>query len=91
MENSVIVECDLQMPKGMKQRWVISEVSYRSDKNNISYGKPDVLSVTEENIRESLSVLLAGLLKSKGKYFNQVTRAILKDEKRRKRKGGNAT
>ncbi len=87
MENSVIVEYDLPMPKGMGKRWVISEVSYRSDDDNIAYGKPEILSVTEENIRENLSLLLAGLLRAKGTYFNQVTRAILKDEKRRKKKG----
>lgn len=84
MENSVIVEYKLPMPKGMGKRWVVSEVRYAANKDSIDYGKPEVLSVNEENIRENLNLLLMGLLMARGAYFDQVTKAILKDEKRRK-------
>jgi hypothetical protein len=47
-----------------------------------------VLSLKESEIRDTISLMLTAMLGAKGAFFAQVTQAILKDEKRRKKKEG---
>jgi hypothetical protein len=76
------------MPAGMGERWVVAEVRYDSNEGEIRYGKPEVLSLKESEIRDTISLMLTAMLGAKGAFFAQVTQAILKDEKRRKKKEG---
>ncbi len=88
LEKAVIVEYNLPMPAGMANRWVVAEVRYDSDEGTIRYGKPEVLSLKEGEVRDTVTLMLTSMLGVKGAFFAQVTQAILKDEKRRKKKEG---
>lgn len=82
---TVIVEYAIPMPNKTK-RWVAAEVPYSGDKDTITYGRPEILNMPDGEGRDNLCILLGALLKAKGEFFTRVTRAILRDEKRRNKK-----
>lgn len=86
---TVIVEYAIPMP-GKNKRWVAAEVPYSGNKDTITYGRPEILNMIDGQMKDNYCTLLSGLLRAKGEFFNRVTRAILRDEKRRnkKKKGG---
>jgi hypothetical protein len=85
VEGAVIIEHGIQMPDG-KTRWVVAEVRYQSDKETIHYGKPEILSIKNHEMKASLEGLLVGLIGCKGAFFVQATKAIRQDEKRQLKK-----
>lgn len=87
-ERSVIVEYALPKESGLGGRWVVVEVRYDATAEQIHYGRPEILSIPDSKIRDGLTMLFTTMLAAKAEFFAQVTKAILKDEKRRKNKEG---
>lgn len=84
-ETSVIVETQVPGQDG-KSRWYAVEVCYRGLKDKIEFGMPEAISLPMGSQRNDLQLMLCAMLTSKGDFFAQVTRAVVLDEKRRRKR-----
>lgn len=85
-ETSVIVEAQVANREG-KDRWCAIEVRYRGMEKRIEFAMPEIISMPVGAERNDMELLVCALLASKGELFGQVSRAVVLDEKRTKKRG----
>ncbi len=81
LERSVIVEHGVKMPDG-KVQWAAVEVRYENLPEHLRFGKPEVLSMRDGEARTRLEELFVALVSGRGEFFQQVSKAVVRNEKR---------